>query len=55
MLMRLPSPILSCRNHFVFSKTGSGTKQASLVADDVADLDEVNDPLSCLDSCFPCV
>ena len=43
--MLVPSPILSCRNHLV-STTGSGTKPASLGADDVADLDEVNDPLS---------
>ena len=37
----MPSPILSCRApqaHRLDSKTGSGTKQASLVADDTAEL-----------------
>ena len=53
-----PHPVLPQALRLV-SKTGSGTKQASLVADDVADMDEVNDPsqseLACPDSCFPCV
>jgi hypothetical protein len=38
-----PHPVLPQPLRLV-SKTGSGTKQASLVADDVADMDEVKDP-----------
>ena len=38
-----PHPVLPQPLRLV-SKMGSGTKQASLVADDVADMDEVNDP-----------
>jgi len=37
-----PHPVLTQPLRLV-SKTGSGTKQASLVAHDVADKDEVND------------
>ncbi len=38
-----PHPVLPQPLRLV-SKACSGTKQASLVADDVADMDEVNDP-----------
>ena len=38
-----PQPVLPQPLRLV-SETGSGTKQASLVAHDVADKDEVNDP-----------
>ena len=38
----MPHPVLPQPLRLV-SKTGSGTKQASLVAHDVADKDEVND------------